>query len=138
MQTLEINFTDNVQGIDLTDASKNFLLTRQATGGVAIPVSLDGITVQRVTDKQYRVNLSTLTGTDGKYRFTVLANDLIKNNVTLVELKNPQTVTWTKDGIMRPSARGRFDRLEPGQRSGWRRQQLFVAASGSRSERFGR
>lgn len=106
VQTLEINFTDNVQGIDLTDASKNFLLTRQATGGVAIPVSLDGITVQRVTDKQYRVNLSTLTGTDGKYRFTVLANDLIKNNVTLVELKNPQTVTWTKDGIMRPSAVG--------------------------------
>ena len=107
VQTLEINFTENVQGIDLTDASKNFLLTRQATGGVAIPVSLDGIAVQQVTPKQYRINLSTLTGTDGKYRFTVLANGLIKNFAPVpVELKNPQTVTWTKDGIMRPSTVG--------------------------------
>lgn len=107
VQTLEINFTEDVQGIDLTDASKNFLLTRQATGGVAIPVSLDGIAVQQVTAKQYRINLSTLTGTDGKYRFTVLANGLITNTAPVqVELKNPQTVTWTKDGIMRPSTVG--------------------------------
>lgn len=106
VQTLEINFTDNVQGVDLTDASKNFLLTRQATGGVPIPVSLDGIAVQQVTAKQYRITLSTLTGTDGTYRFTVLANGLIKNATTLVDLKNPQTVQWTKDGTMRPSTVG--------------------------------
>ncbi|TXT38965.1 MAG: Cadherin domain-containing protein, partial [Planctomycetota bacterium] len=106
VQTLEINFTDDVAGIDLTDASKNFLLTRQATGGVAIPVSLDGIAVQQVTAKQYRINLSTLTGTDGTYRFTVLANGLIKNATTLVDLKNPQSKSWTKDGTLRPTTVG--------------------------------
>lgn len=107
VQTLEINFTEDVQGIDLTDASRNFLLTRQAPGGVPIPVSLDGITVQRVTARQYRITLSTLTGTDGTYRFTVLANGLITNTAVVpVELKNPQTVTWVKDGVMRPSTVG--------------------------------
>lgn len=107
VQTLEINFTVDVQGIDLTDASKNFRLTRQAAGGVAIPVSLDGVAVQRVTAKQYRIALSALTGTDGTYRFTVLANGLITDTAVVpVELKNPQTVTWSKDGTMRPSAVG--------------------------------
>ncbi len=107
VDTLTINFSENVTGIDVTDASKNFLLTRQATGGVAIPVSLDNIPVQKVTESQYRINLSTLTGTDGTYRLTVLANGLIKNKAAVpVELKNPQTVTWLKDGTMRPSTVG--------------------------------
>lgn len=105
VQTLEINFSVNVTGIDLTDASKNFLLTRQATGGQPIPVSLDGVAVQQVTASQYRINLSALTGTDGTYRFTVLANGLITDTaMTPVELKNPQTATWVKDGVLRPSA----------------------------------
>ena len=107
VQTLTINFSEDVTGIDLTDASKNFLLTRQAPGGIPIPVSLDLIAVQQVTAKQYRIGLSTLTGTDGTYRFTVLANGLITNTAAVpVELKNPQTVTWTKDGILRPSTVG--------------------------------
>lgn len=105
VQTLEINFTVPVQGIDLTDASKNFLLTRQAgVGAPIIPVSLDGIAVQRVTASQYRINLSTLTGTDGTYSITVLANGLIKDTAVVpVELKNPQSRSWVKDGTMRPS-----------------------------------
>ncbi len=107
VDTLTINFSENVTGIDVTDASKNFLLTRQATGGVEIPVSLDNIPVQKVTPSQYRINLSTLTGTDGTYRLKVLANGLIKNEAAVpVELKNPQTVTWLKDGTMRPSTVG--------------------------------
>ncbi|MCX7420271.1 MAG: right-handed parallel beta-helix repeat-containing protein, partial [Planctomycetia bacterium] len=104
VQNLTINFSTTVTGINLADASKNFRLTRQSLNGTdtPLPVSLDGVTVTRITATQYRINLSTLTGTDGKYAFTVLANGLIQNS-GFQPLLNARTISWSKDATIRPN-----------------------------------
>ncbi len=53
-----INFTENVQGFDISD----LYLTRDG-----VPVDLSGLTVTQITPKQYTVDLSSVTGTDGHY-----------------------------------------------------------------------
>lgn len=104
VQNLTINFSTAVTGINLADASKNFRLTRQSLTGTdtPLPVSLDGVTVTRITATQYRINLSTLTGTDGRYAFTVLANGLIQNS-GFQPLLNARTISWSKDATIRPN-----------------------------------
>ncbi len=104
VQNLTINFSVPVSGINLTDASKNFRLTRQSLTGTdtPLPVSLDNVTVTQITTSQYRINLSTLTGTDGKYAFTVLANGLIMS-AGLQPLLNAKTISWSKDATIRPN-----------------------------------
>ena len=92
--TLTINFSQIVTGINLTDASQNFRLTRQG-----VPVSLEGVAVTQITGSQYRINLTALTGTDGNYLFTVLGDGQIQNGSS-VPLLNNKSVAWTKNGTI--------------------------------------
>jgi Ca2+-binding RTX toxin-like protein len=103
VQTLTINFSTPVTFTNgLTDASQYFRLTRQAgTGtGPVLPVSLDGLPITQVTTSQYRINVSALTGADGRYAFTVLAGNLIKSTPGGLSLLNSRTISWTKDGTI--------------------------------------
>ena len=104
VQTLTINFSTNVTFTNgLSDASQYLRLTRQAaTGGPVLPVSLDGLPITQVTGSQFRVNLSALTGADGKYTFTVLgsATNAIKSTVGGLSLLNSKSLSWTKDGTI--------------------------------------
>ena len=104
VQTLTINFSTNVTFTNgLSDASQYLRLTRQAaTGGPVLPVSLDGLPIIQVTGSQYRVNLSALTGADGKYTFTVLgsATNAIKSTVGGLSLLNSKSLSWTKDATI--------------------------------------
>ncbi|MFM9963682.1 MAG: choice-of-anchor Q domain-containing protein [Planctomycetaceae bacterium] len=105
VQNLTINFSTDVNFVNgLSDASQYFRLTRQANNGTGpvLPVSLDGVPITRVTARQYRINLSALTGADGRYTFTVLASDLITSAVAPLGLTllNSKSINWTKDGTI--------------------------------------
>ncbi len=103
VQTLTINFSSPVSFINgLSDASQYFRLTRQAgTGtGPVLPVSLDGLPITQVTTSSYRINVSALTGADGKYTFIVLAGDLIKSTPAGLSLLNSKSISWSKDGTI--------------------------------------
>jgi Ca2+-binding RTX toxin-like protein len=71
-----VNFSEPVQGINLTDASANFTLTRNdGTGAVA--VSLAGITVRQNSDTQYVLGgLTTLLALDGLYELRLITTGI--------------------------------------------------------------
>jgi predicted outer membrane repeat protein len=103
VQTLTINFSVPVnftQG--LSDASQYFRLTRQSVDGTGplLPVSLDGLAITQVTPSQYRINVNTLTGADGRYVFTVLASNNIRSIGLNQPLLNSSSVNWTKDATI--------------------------------------
>lgn len=103
VQNLTINFSTAVNFVNgLADASEYFRLTRQATNGTGpvLPVSLDGLPITQVTPTQFRINVSALTGADGKYTFTVLAGDLIQSIPGGLSLLNSRSIVWTKDGTI--------------------------------------
>ncbi|MBM3969023.1 MAG: hypothetical protein FJ302_04030, partial [Planctomycetes bacterium] len=103
VQTLTINFSTPVTFVNgLGDASQYFRLTRQAgTGtGPVLPVSLDGLPITQITTSSYRINVSTLTGADGRYALTVLAGNLIQSTSASLPLLNSRTISWTKDGTI--------------------------------------
>jgi Ca2+-binding RTX toxin-like protein len=103
VQNLTINFSTPVTFVNgPADASQYFSLTRQAADGTGpvLPVSLDGLPITQVTTTQFRVNLSALTGADGRYTFTVLANNLIRDTALNLPLLNSKALSWTKDGTI--------------------------------------
>ncbi len=103
VQTLTINFSTDVTFVNgPSDASQYFRLTRQAgTGtGPVLPVSLDGLPITQITPRSYRINVSALTGADGRYAFTVLAGNLIQSTMGSLSLLNSRTIAWTKDGTI--------------------------------------
>jgi Ca2+-binding RTX toxin-like protein len=71
-----VNFSEPVQGINLTDASANFTLTRDdGTGAVTIP--LTGITVRQDSDTQYVLEgLTTLLAQDGLYDLRLITTGI--------------------------------------------------------------
>lgn len=73
--TITVNFNEDVQGIDLTNAEVDFDLFFDVdgfAGGVASEqISLTGRTVTRINDRQYTLNLSTVATADGVYRLSL-------------------------------------------------------------------
>ncbi|NQV25154.1 MAG: hypothetical protein HQ518_12390, partial [Rhodopirellula sp.] len=68
---ITVNFSEPVQGIDLTDASTNFTLTRN-DGTTTSAVPLSGITVRKNSGTQYVLEgLQTLLAVDGLYELRV-------------------------------------------------------------------
>ena len=76
-----IDFTEDVTGVDLTNADTDFDLFRDidgfGTGAAATQIDISGLTVTQVTDSQYTVDLSTVTAGDGEYRFVVRTDGLV-------------------------------------------------------------
>jgi len=76
-----IDFTEDVTGVDLTNADTDFDLFRDidgfGTGASATQIDISGLTVTQVTASQYTVDLSTVTAGDGEYRFVVRTDGLV-------------------------------------------------------------
>lgn len=76
-----IDFTEDVTGVDLTNAETDFDLFRDidgfGTGAAATQIDISGLTVTQVTDSQYTVDLSTVTAGDGEYRFVVRTDGMV-------------------------------------------------------------
>ncbi len=64
---VKVTFSKPVSGVDTSD----FELTRNGTA-----VALTGLTVARVNDQEYRLDLTSVTGTAGSYKLTLKISDI--------------------------------------------------------------
>ena len=115
---LTITFSDPVMGVDLTPGASDFRLTRDANttdGFPGQPVSLSGISVVRLTDTLYTIDLTSVTGVNGFYSLTLTDGGNIQTIDALPnDFISPITKTWTTDTTITVNTFSDTDDVNPG------------------------